>query len=433
MGVAHGDVSFELIAPPANAARVCVIDSGIQEGHRLLESAIDSQASRCFIPGQGERDVADCVTPNGHGTGVAGAVLYPRGIPTEGTYQLVAWIQNARVLEEDNYIGSTVIVPEDEDTPIRSTVNIPIDVKPADYLTEVVDFYTNSTPKTKIFNHSINKGRTEKLTRMSAWGAKMDELSHARDILFIQSAGNSSDQSLQNLLQKIYDAEAVLPGNWTETDHFFEPEFRVAAPAQSLHALTVGSIGEKVYTDLDIRSFCSEEFHPSAFSRIGYAEPWSQIKPEVVEIGGDYGHSRHPPFIITKDEKTGTEILNSTAHGASAYSGDGVGTSFSAPKVAHIASHLQNLYPDSSPQLYRALIVHSVRWPQWAERMVSLDSGKTDRVLKLVGYGIPSLERASINSLHRITLITLEAREIRNKEYDLESVLKESNKGNCER
>jgi subtilisin family serine protease len=49
-------------------------------------------------------------------------------------------------------------------------------------------------------------------------------------------------------------------------------------------------------------------------------------------------------------------------HNAPAYSKDGAGTSFAAPKVAHIAAHIQNHFPAASPLLYRALIVQSARW-----------------------------------------------------------------------
>jgi len=87
--------------------------------------------------------------------------------------------------------------------------------------------------------------------------------------------------------------------------------------------------------------------------------------------------------------------------GAPAYSKDGAGTSFAAPKVAHIAAHLQNLFPAASPLLYRRLIVQSARWPGWAANVED-----KDQVLRLIGYGLPSLERATENSESRVTLIT---------------------------
>lgn len=65
----------EILAPPSNAPAVCVIDSRIQENHRLLKPSIDASESMCFF-GANPADVADHVRPSGHGTRVAGAVLY---------------------------------------------------------------------------------------------------------------------------------------------------------------------------------------------------------------------------------------------------------------------------------------------------------------------------------------------------------------------
>jgi hypothetical protein len=72
---------LEIIPPHSAAPAVCVIDSGIQEEHRWLEPAIDKTSSRCFIPELESDNVADEVPPRGHGTRVAGAVLYPRDVP----------------------------------------------------------------------------------------------------------------------------------------------------------------------------------------------------------------------------------------------------------------------------------------------------------------------------------------------------------------
>jgi hypothetical protein len=104
-------------------------------------------------------------------------------------------------------------------------------------------------------------------------------------------------------------------------------------------------------------------------------------------------------------------------HNAPAYSKDGAGTSFAAPKVAHIAAHIQNLFPAASPLLYRALIVQSARWPGWAE-----NEPNKDKVLKLIGYGLPSLEKATSNSEGRVTLITPDAVELPSKKLHLYTI-----------
>ncbi len=67
---------FSLNAPDPTAPKVCVIDSGIQERHPLLRSTIDTSHSRSWVPG--ELDLtADPVAEGGHGTRVAGAIIYP--------------------------------------------------------------------------------------------------------------------------------------------------------------------------------------------------------------------------------------------------------------------------------------------------------------------------------------------------------------------
>lgn len=377
--------------PLADAPTVCVIDSGIQEAHRWLEPAIDSSSSRCFLPGASPADVADYVTPQGHGTRVAGAVLYPDAIPVAGEVNPVAWIQNARVLNAEN--------------------KLPPELAPEEYLQQVVNHFHVPPRFTRIFNHSINANVPCPRQRMTSWAAKLDQLSHEQDVLFIQSVGNQNrdrgNQPNPGLLDHL-DAGRQPP------DHLLEESMRVANPAQSLHALTVSSISNTVFDSAHERSFAAQEHHPSGFSRAGYAEPWAVVKPEVVEIGGDFIYSKNPPHQVRQHQDVSIELLNSTMHGAPAYSKDGAGTSFAAPKVAHIAAHLQNLFPNASPLLYRALTVHSARWPDWAE-----NEANKDKILKLVGYGLPSVERATSNSERRVTLITPYAELIPSKQLHL--------------
>ena len=83
--------AFALEPPETNAPRVCVIDSGIQERHSLLKEAIDAVHSKSWVPGELNL-TADYVPGGGHGTRVAGAVLYPRTIPKTGQQQALCWV-----------------------------------------------------------------------------------------------------------------------------------------------------------------------------------------------------------------------------------------------------------------------------------------------------------------------------------------------------
>lgn len=365
------EVNPELVAPPEGAPRVCIIDSGIQEEHRLLSLAIDAPRSFSFI--DGDTSTADVVTTGGHGTKVAGAVLYPNGIPRQGTYQLPFFIQNARVMV--NIDGRPVL---------------PKGLFPPELMEKIVAHYG----ETRIFNMSINESRPCRLVHMSAWGASIDTLMHSKDVLFILSAGNlliQTDNMLNPGIREHLEANRDYPS------YLLESSSRIGNPAQSSFALTVGSICSDEFDDGAKASFGKRD-NPSSFSRTGLG-PWGMIKPDVVEYAGDFVREKTARQNISHESSIAPELVRSTAGGGSEIGRDGVGTSFAAPKVANIAANLQALYPEESSNLYRALIVQSARLPE--EAFVNPNFSH----IQHFGYGVPSLERATENSSRRITLI----------------------------
>jgi hypothetical protein len=390
-GVGASGEAPEVASPDSQAPAVCVIDSGIQEGHIWLESAIDSETSRCFLPGRNEDEVQDEVQPSGHGTRVAGAVLYPRDVPTNGTVQPVAWLQNARVLDANN--------------------QVPRNLPPAKYIEAVVAHFQGSEKATRLYNHSIAANVPCSLLRMSTWATKIDELSHRHDVLFMQAAGNVQNFTGQPNNPGVFEH---LQNNHAYPNYLEEASARIANPAQSLQALTVGSVSADAWVGSDKRSFATETNAPSAFSRAGLGI-WKSIKPDVVEIGGDYAIANGTASPPTIETETAVELVRAAGDGGPAVSKDAVGTSYAAPKVAHLAARLQRLFPSAPTLLYRGLIVHSARWPEW----MNGGGWSADRSLRLVGFGLPSVERATENAEHRITLITPASTTILNKELHL--------------
>ena len=168
-----------------------------------------------------------------------------------------------------------------------------------------------------------------------------------------------------------------------------------------------------VISRADWQSFASESGRPSSFSRTGLGI-WDVIKPEVVEFGGDYlRNSGDPPLIATPTEGRDCypELVRCTLYGPGPICDrDVIGTSYAAPKVTHIAARLQSLLPDEPCLLYRALIVQSARWPEWTQTAVFVDPNK---VLRWIGYGVPSVERATSNTDYRTTLISHGETDIR--------------------
>ena len=386
------------LAPLPKAPAVCVIDSGIQEAHQWLAPAIDPNASHCFLPDEAASNVGDFVSPAGHGTRIAGAILYGERVPPVGAPQLPFWIQNARVLDARNRMPETLFPP-------------------ATTKAAVVRF-NDSFRGTKLFNHSINSTGPCRTRHMSAWAAEIDLLCYEKDVLILQSAGNVFCTAVAPIvgIKEHCAAGRVYPA------FLSEDACRVANPAQSLQALTVGSIAYGAFESGEWRSFADAPGRPSAFSRSGFGI-WDTIKPEVVEFGGDAVRTANvPPDVLVgaRLPETCPELVRSTMYPPGpAYARDDAGTSYATPKVTRIAAEVARALPDEPALLYRALVVQSARWPEWADRLLSElreGAGGTQRhqqitaevleIIRWIGFGLPDIERAAGNTDYRTTLVT---------------------------
>ncbi|MBJ6107652.1 S8 family peptidase [Hymenobacter sp. BT523] len=367
-----GEVSVTVVPPSPNAPRVCVIDSGMQTRHPLLGAAVEHSASRNYVPGESATAVADLVRTGGHGTRVAGAVLYSSDIPADGTtVQPIAWLQNARILNRGNVMNQRLFPPA--------------------LMRKIVSDYSG----TRLFNLSVQSQKPCLTTHMSAWAAEIDKLSFENDVLFITSAGNVSSNdplSFRLGIKQHMDAGRPYP------IYLAEASCRIGNPAQSCQALTVGSVCTDRLSSSTHTSF-GERNMPSAFSRTGLGM-WNMIKPDVVEYGGDFALSISGD--LTPHDDVSPELVTSTMYGLPIVTRKAVGTSFAAPKVAHIAAALAAAFPSYSTQLYRALIVQSAQWP------AALDSDPYETKLfhlRTLGYGVPDKSKCLENTDSRITFI----------------------------
>lgn len=358
-------VNLNIVAPSPDSPFVCIIDSGIQEEHVLITDAIDKAHSKSYV----SASVADEVANGGHGTKVAGGVIYGREIPKAGNFQSSIIVQNAKILNQHGWL--------------------PNDLYPPQLMERVInDFAT-----TKIFNMSINSFSACKVRHMSEWAATIDRIMYENDIIFILSAGNVDRTN--DAVNKPGIQEFIRNGN-TYPEYLLEPACRIANPAQSCFAITVGSVCEGDFEDEDRKSF-GVNSNISSFSRCGLGL-WGMIKPDVVEYAGDYIYEKAGQSLVTNHNSVSTEVIRSTIHGGNAL-GYHVGTSYAAPKVSHIAGALLREIPEISALLIRSLIIQGARLP-------ASDFNNPDiKSLRKYGYGIVNKQRTVSNSESRITLI----------------------------
>lgn len=353
------DSELEILAPDFDAPVIGVIDSGIMENHKYIAPAIEQGSSKSYI--NGDNSTADLVKGGGHGTKVAGAILYKDGISDLiSPYQLPCFVRSIRVLDNDNKL---------------------VDAFPAELMQNIVKENFDCS----VFNMSINSKGTFRKKHMSSWAATIDSLIHSDDIIFIISAGNIS----------LPDIRAYLRSGVEYPDYLQKLYCGVSNPAQSNFALVVGSVNHAHFED-DVFKSLGEENDISAFSRIGTGI-WGEIKPDVVEFGGGLIASKNGDNIVKGSKFTSPELIRSTLHGGGAICKDSFGTSFATPKVAHIVAQLQKIYPDENVNLLRAFVVQGARLPNGHFMNPSIES------IRYFGYGIPSIDRVTKNTENRIT------------------------------
>ena len=360
------DNDLEIIAPTENAPHVCIIDSGIQENHRLLSESIISSESTNYDTF--DNTTSDLYGNGGHGTRVAGAVLFGENIPSGGVFQPHCFLLNARVLNRFNQMSSSLYPPA------------------------LIKDIVNNFETAKIFNMSINMTIPCRIVHMSPWAAMIDLLSHQKGVLFVVSTGNLKDSTSQVTNPGIIEH---LSAGRNYPDYLYEASCRISDPAQSKFAITVGSVCLSDFEDLDRISFGKRD-QISSFSRTGLGL-WGGIKPEVVEYAGDWVR-----------EKLGANLSYESSInplllrvGGTGVDRNAIGTSFAAPKVTHIASRIQAELPGQNALLYKALVIQSARLPEQVFRQPTLEAIRT------FGYGIPNLTRALDNSQRRVTLTTV--------------------------
>lgn len=224
-------------------------------------------------------------------------------------------------------------------------------------ISEVIKIYHK---KIKIWNLSISVARPVSDDKFSDFAIALDDLQDKYNILICKSAGNCCNF------------------------RYNRPKTRINEGADSIRSLVVGSVAHKKgrYDLVDVDN-------PSPFSCVGPA-PEFIIKPEVSHYGGNVG--------INKNGRITTTGV--TSFSADNHLCENVGTSFSTPRIAALATGLyQEMNEDFDPLLLKALIIHSA---SYSDKLTIPETERTNQL----GFGVPkNISQILYNSPHEATLI----------------------------
>lgn len=349
---------------PDAAPAVCLLDTGITQGHPLLTPFIDHVGS--LFPGNG----ADW---NGHGTKMAGLALY-EDLPSLLTPG-----------------GSAAPGIRLESVAVQAPIGIPDSRLPAERLRRAVEQVEAAQDRRRTFCFAMSApeegddGGASSLS--SALDALAAEVGYER--LFCVPAGNLDGPAAFGDYQTLNETTGMV------------------APAQAWNALTVAAC-----TDL---ADVPETHAPLAPS--GDLSPWSRTgvnwnrrhkppsKPDIVFEGGnqmfdlaDSSLAHHADLCLL----TTSADLNSPL----ALTGQ---TSAATAAIAGLCARLQAEYPGLWPETVRGLIVHSA---EYSDAMFdrALAAAPVRRsleaaLLERFGYGRPDRLRAMENAEDSLTMV----------------------------
>ena len=357
----------------------CLLDTGVNRGHRLLAPALDANDLHTVEPGWGTHDSV------GHGTEMAGLALLG---------DLNEVLKASAPVSIGHRLESVKLLP-DSSVPSAGA-------RHHGYLTmEAVARPELTAPlRRRVFAMAVTARDDRDRGRPSAWSAAIDSLAvdfsgdGANPRLLVVSAGN------------VIDSNA-----WPDYPYSNDTD-GIHDPAQAWNALTIGACTELAQIsepDAGGYSPIAPEGGLSPFSTTSLT--WQQhrpLKPDVVLEGGNAAKDALSAVclpslsLLTTHHRPADRLFTTTN-----------ATSSATALASRFAAQIMTTYPGLWPETVRALIVHSAKWTDAMKRQY-LPAGRQpakgdyQRLMRRCGFGVPDIERALWTVENSLTMVVEE-------------------------
>lgn len=368
------DLLGRIRVPDGIQNAVCILDTGVNYGHPLLQPLLMQADCQAVNPEWGAHD------HDKHGTLMAGMAAFG---------DLSRQLSHTNAVHFTHRLESVKLLPP---PPLGTEANL------WGYVTkQAVSLAEIKAPfRKRALCMAVTAPEVVEYGRPSSWSAALDQLTSGFDDnvqrLMIVSAGNCS--SLQRAATGYPDSQLDDP---------------VQDPAQSWNVLTAGAFTQ--LTDLTDATFTGY----SPVAQAGQLSPFSTtsaswesnkwpVKPELVLEGGNLAvdGAGFP------SEAEDLSLLSTYYRPQDAHFYEFSMTSAATAELARMAGILQGEYPNYWPETIRALLVHSAHWPEPLLKQFAGTRNRTDmkRLLSVCGYGVPDLERALRCARNSLTMIS---------------------------
>ena len=375
------DLAERIVWPPNDTPAVCLLDTGVNRSHPLLEPAISPNHLDAVNADWGADDHL------GHGSGLAGLALHgdlTAALADQGERELTHIAESVKILPPEGFDPNE---PNAYGSITQSAAAI------AELNNENAPFRTFCLAVT-------NEDRSG--ADVTAWSAAIDQCAagamtgdeddNAPRRLFVISAGNIQDNMA---IEGLNDPDA----------------FPAEDPSQAWNAITVGGYTDKTQIQDDgyeTYSSCAAPGELSPYSRSSYL--WSirksPLKPDVVFEAGNRALSQQQTEAVAG--LPSLSLLTTGADIGQAPFEPFWATSAATAQAARMAAQIAATNTEYWPELVRALMVHSAQWtqPMLAEFAAAPNATAKAELVRRFGYGVPNLERAVASAQNHLAIVS---------------------------
>ena len=358
---------------------ICLLDTGINNGHPILAPLIKDSDKHTIDITKGTNDKA------GHGTNMAGIAAF---------FRLEDKLESMDVVDVYHFIETVKMMDKSNDNPEELY---------GDLTAEAISLVEIENPEVNRVICMAITADTDLIQdgRPSSWSGAIDSIVSGADEeeihrLVLISAGNTSVSEIVET--KDYKSAVI--------------NHSVETPGQAWNAVTVGAYTELVQLDdplyKDFSALVDQgNYSPYTSSSVYWDHKKWPIKPEILLEGGNLAYSEKDEFYSEADDLS---LLTTNHQYLSGNPFDVISmTSSATAQASWLAANIWKQYPKLWPETVRALMIHSADWTPQMKKSIG-KGGKLSKseyriLLRICGYGVPKLEKAMWSASNSVNLI----------------------------